>query len=108
MSYRETIRDNVKLLRLGALVAAIAIVVVPELIIGVSLNVLFRLMTGADTAAGAAADASPLFSVLVLGIPFLPLVAIALVVYQRMIMNAALYQLLLNLDENLEKISKRP
>ncbi len=106
-NYRETIQDNIKLLRVGAVAAALGIVIVPELIVLISAQTLFRLVTGSDTAAGFYPQMSPTFTLIVMAVPFFPLLALAVLTYTRMVMNAALYALMLNVDQNLEKLTGR-
>lgn len=101
MDYRETIQYNIRLLRASAILAAISIVVVPEFLLFVAIDTIWKLVTGSRD------PANLTFTFVMLAIPLFPLLAIAVVTYTRMAMSAAIYDLLLNLDMNVERLTKR-
>lgn len=104
--YRAVIRRQIDIAKWSAILSAIAIVVIPELLLFLILPMLITLITGESSSRATAI--SPAIPVVIMAMPVIPLILIGMVVYQRAVLTAALYSVLLSLDENLEKLAKRP
>lgn len=92
MDHRKVLRTQIDLGRTVALASSVLVVLGPEIL-------LYMLVPAINRLTSITAD-----RLVVMLAALTPLCIIALMVYQRTMLTAALYATLLNIDENLEKL----
>lgn len=94
MDHRKILRRQIEISQGYAIAGAALIIVLPELL-AVGAAYLFLFLPGRIQVSGL------LIGLVIL---LLPLSLLAFIVYQRLVLTAALYATLLKIDENLEKL----